>query len=152
MDRPHDRLGVGRNGGGIEGRILDVVAHPPHVLLAHRLDVHQRTAMRELELTVARVRHRVAEVHELRRRADVELQPLEDRDDVVALELERPLHSFRVDRAGSAPLLDCHVAHAVRPECDEYMGESGAVDQVACEEQLGQQPGELCMRKSGIAR
>ena len=66
--------------------ILDVVAHAADVVLTHRLDVQQRAAVVEVELAVPPVVHGVAEVHELRRGADVELQALEDRDDVVALD------------------------------------------------------------------
>ena len=53
-----------------------------HVVRAHRLDIDQRAAVVEVELAVPRVVHGVAEVHELRRSADVELEPLEDRDHV----------------------------------------------------------------------
>ena len=67
------------SGGGVERGVLDVVAHAAHVVLAHRLDVQQRTAVVEVELAVPAVMHGIAEVHELRRGTDVELQALEDR-------------------------------------------------------------------------
>ena len=87
---PDLRPAVGGHRGGVEGRVLDVVAHAADVVLAHRLDVEQRAAVVEVELAVPAVVHGVAEVHELRRRADVELQALEDRDDVVALVASAP--------------------------------------------------------------
>src|SRR3712207_8407384 len=61
-------------------RALDVVAHRHDELLAHRLHVHERAAVVEPELAPVRTVEPVAEVHELRRRADVDLHPLEDRD------------------------------------------------------------------------
>ena len=88
--------------GGVERRVLDVVAHAADVVLAHRLDVQQRAAVVEVELAVPAVVHGVAEVHELRRRADVELQALEDRDDVDALVASAPSASAWC-RAGWTP-------------------------------------------------
>ena len=65
VDRPDLRVRVGRARGRVERRVLDVVAHAVHELLAHRLDVHQRTAVVEPELAVLRVVDLVLEVHEL---------------------------------------------------------------------------------------
>ena len=47
---PHERVGGGRR--GIEGRVLDVVAHLSHALFAEGLDVHQCAAMGQPELAV----------------------------------------------------------------------------------------------------
>ncbi len=102
VDRADLRLAVGGDRGGVEGGVLDVVAHALDVVLAHRLDVDQRAAVVEVELAVPAVVHGVAEVHELRRCADVELQALEDGDDVDALVLQRLLHAPGVERAGAA--------------------------------------------------
>ena len=99
--------------------------------------------MVELEATVLRVVDPVAEVHELGRGADVELQALEDRHDVVALEPQRPLHAARVDRAGAGPLLDRDRGHPVGPERLGAPRHPGAVDQVAGQQQLGDEDGEL---------
>ena len=44
---------IGDDRGGVERRVLDLVAHPDHLLLAHRLDVHQRAAVRQPELAAA---------------------------------------------------------------------------------------------------
>ena len=104
-------LAVGGQRGGVERGVLDVVAHAADVVLAHRLDVHQRTAVVEVELAVPPVVHGVAEVHELRRGTDVELQALEDREDVDALVLQRLLHPLRVERTGRRPLLDGDLQH-----------------------------------------
>ncbi len=114
VNRTHLALTVGGQRGGIKGRVLDVVAHTTHVVLAHRLDVEQRPAVIEVELAVPAIMNRVAEIHELGRGADVELQALEDRDDVDALVLERLLHPPGVDRAGRRPLLDGDLQH-LRP-------------------------------------
>ena len=103
VDRPDLRLAVGGHRGGVEGGVLDVVAHAADVVLAHRLDVEQRAAVVEVELAVPAVVHGVAEVHELRRRADVELQALEDRDDVDALVVSAPSASAWC-RSGWTPI------------------------------------------------
>ena len=73
MDGTHLRAGVGRHRGSVKRRIFDGVAHPEDVLVAHRLHVEQRAAVVEVEFAVPAVVDGVAEVHELRRRADVEL-------------------------------------------------------------------------------
>ncbi len=111
VDRPDLRPAVGGHRGRVERGILDVVAHAADVVLAHRLDVEQRAAVVEVELAVPAVVDGVAEVHELRRCADVELQALEDRDDVVALVAQCLLHPLRVDRAAAHPLLDRDLQH-----------------------------------------
>ena len=151
VDRPDLRLRVGRDGGRVERRVLDVVAHRDDVLLPHRLDVHQRAAVVEVELAVPAVVHGVAEVHELRRRPDVELQPLEDRDHVVALVAERPLHPRRVDRRCRHPLVDGDLRHPLAAERLDAPGHAGAVDQVPDQQQLGHEhrqlgPGEVGVR------
>ena len=118
--RAHLGAGVGRHRGGVERRVLDGVAHPEHVLLAHRLDVEQGAAVVEVEFAVPAVVDGVAEIHELRRGADVELQALEDGGHVVALVVQRLLHAPGVDRAGARPLLDGDLHHLVaaeRAEC-----------------------------------
>ena len=90
--------------------------------LTDRLDVHQRTAVREPELAMVGVGDRVPEVHELVRRADVQLHALEDRGHVVAREPEGPLHPTGVDGAGAHPLLDGHLEHGGAPEATDHLG------------------------------
>ena len=109
-------LAIGGQRGGVEGRVLDVVAHAADVVLAHRLDVEQRAAVIEVELAVPAVVHDVAEIHELRRGADVELQALEEGEDVDALVLQRLLHPLGVERAGRRPLLDRDLQHLLATE------------------------------------
>ncbi len=116
VDGPDLALAVGGQRGGVERGVLDVVAHAADVVLAHRLDVDQRTAVVEVELAVPPVMHGIAEVHELRRGTDVELQSLEDGDDVDALVLQRLLHPLRVERAGRGPLLDRDLHHLLATE------------------------------------
>ncbi|SLB84680.1 Uncharacterised protein [Mycobacteroides abscessus subsp. abscessus] len=64
---------VGRDGRRIESRILDVVTHRGHELIAQRLDVHECSTMIEPEFTVQRIVDPVSKVHELWRSADIEL-------------------------------------------------------------------------------
>ncbi len=136
VDRAYLRSPVGGDGGGVEGGVLDVVAHAADVVLAHRLDIEQCTAVVEMELAVPPVVHVIPEVHELRRGADVELQALEDRDDVDALELEGLLHPLGVDRAGAHPLLDGNLEHPRMTERFDAPTHSGSVDQLADQQQL----------------
>lgn len=42
VDGPHLGARIGGHRGGVEGRVLDGVAHPEHVVRAHRFDVEQR--------------------------------------------------------------------------------------------------------------
>lgn len=133
----HLGLGVGGHRGGVERGVLDVVAHALDVVGAHRLDVEQGAAVVEVELAVPAVVDGVAEVHELRRRADVELQPLEDGDDVGALVLQRLLHAPGVQRAGARPFLDRDLQHLGAAEGLDAPGHAGPVDQLADEEEFG---------------
>jgi len=76
VDGTHLGARVGGYSGCLEGGGLNVVAHAPDVVGAHRFDIEQSTAVVEVELAVPAVVDGVAEIHELRRCADVELQPL----------------------------------------------------------------------------
>ena len=107
----HAQLRIRRPPGRVERGVLDVVAHRDDRLLAHRLDVHQRPAVVQVERAVVVVLHGHAEVHELGRCADVELHALEGDLDRVPFEAEEPLHAPRVDRARTHPLVDGHVGH-----------------------------------------
>src|ERR1700755_864101 len=104
--------------------------------------------MVEVELAVPTVVHRVAEVHELRRGADIELKALEDRDDVDAFVLERLLHPLRVNRAGTHPLLDRDLQHARMTERLDAPAHSGSVDQLSDQQQLRHQSCELVAREA----
>ena len=151
MDGTHLRSRIGRHRGGVECRIFDGVAHTEDVLVAHRLYVQQRAAVVELELAVPAVVDGVAEVHELRRSADIELQALEDGGHVVALEVQRPLHALGVDRAGAGPLLDGDLHHLVAAELLDAPGHAGAVDHVSDQQQLGNQHSQLLAGQLRVA-
>jgi hypothetical protein len=129
--------GIGGCGGGVERRVLDVVAHGFDVVGSHRLDVHQRTTVVEVELAVVVVGDDVPEVHELGRSADVDLHPFENGLDRVTLESERLLYAADVYRTRSHPLLDGDVAHAVAAEGTDQVGHARPVDQMAGEQVLG---------------
>ena len=148
VDRPHLRVRVGRAGGRVEGGVLDVVAHPVHELLAHRLDVHQRAAVVEPELAVLRVVDLVPEVHELMRRADVELDVLEDRRDVAVAEVQRALRAQRVERARGHPLLDRDVEHVLARVPREHERDADAVLEMAVEQVLATERRERPREKS----
>ena len=155
VDRPDLSPRVGGHRGRVEGRVLDVVAHRADVVGPHRLDVHQRTAVVEVELAVPRVVHGVAEVHELRRRSDVELQPLEDRDHVATARrrggvAEGVLHPPGVDRRGRRPFLDGDLRHLLTAERRDAPGHAGPVDQLPDQQQLRDQCGELVPREVGV--
>ena len=133
MNRTNLGARIGGDGGGIEGRVLDVVTHRHDVLLPHRFNVDERPAMVQPELSgVLRV-ELVAEVHELRRRSDVELHPFENALDGVALETQESLHPLGVDRAGTHPLVDRHGPHDLSAERTDGMGHAGAIDELTAE-------------------
>ncbi len=150
VQRSHPGPRVRGARSGVEGRVLDVVAHRGDVVVTHRLDVHERTAVGEVELTVVLVVDRVAEVHEARRRADVDLHALEDRGDVVASESERPLHPPGVDGAGAAPLRDGDLGHGVTAEGGDDLWHPGTVDEVPRQQPLLGQPGQLGSGPPGV--
>ena len=103
MDRPHLRVRVGRARGRVERRVLDVVAHAVHEVLAHRLDVHERAAVVEPELAVlARSSTRYWKSMNWCGRADVELDVLEDRRHVGVAEV-RARAACGASRSGSPP-------------------------------------------------
>ena len=137
------RPGVRSRGGGVEGGVLDVVAHGLHVVRAHGLDVHQRSAVDQPELAVVVIGDHVPEVHELGGRADIDLHPLEDGLHRVALETQRLLHAPGIDGARTPPLFDGDVAHDVTTEGADQMGHAGSVDQVTGQQILGSEPGKL---------
>ena len=131
MDRPHLRSWVGGHRSGVKGGVLDVMTHALHVIRAHRFHVEQGTAVVEVEFAVPPVMHGVAEIHELRRRTDVELQTLEDGDDVIALVAQGLLHAPGVEGAGAGPLLDRDLQHLRASERLDTPSHSGAVDQLS---------------------
>ena len=118
------------------------MAHGADVVVAHRLHVHQRAAVVEVELAVVVVDDPEAEVQELERRTDVELDVLERRLHRVALEAEEALGALRVDRARAHPLVDGDVAHHLHAVGD-HLRHPGAVDELPAEQQLPQERGEL---------
>ena len=130
------RVRIGGAGGRVERRVLDVVAHALHELFAHRLDIHERAAVVEPELTVLGVVDLVPEVHELMRRADVELDVLEDRRDVAVAERERPLGAQRIERARRHPLLDRDPLHLLARPVRVHEGHPDAVLEVTVQQPL----------------
>ena len=143
MDRPHLRSWVGGYRRRVERGVLDVVAHALDVVRAHRLHIEQGAAMVEVELAVPAVVHGVAEVHELRRRTDVKLQTLEDRDDVIAFIAQGFLHSPGIERAGAGPLLYRDLQHFRATERLNAPCHSGAIDQLADQQELGHQDSQF---------
>jgi hypothetical protein len=137
VDRTHLRARVGRNRRRVEGRVFDGVAHAEDIIVTHRLDVEQRAAVVEMELAMPAIVNRVAEVHELRRRPDVELQALENRWDVDTFIVQRPLHASGVDRAGAGPLLDGDLHHLLAPKLLDAPRHAGAIDHLPDQQQLG---------------
>jgi hypothetical protein len=95
----------------------------------------------EVELAVPAVVHGVAEVHELRRRADIELQTLEDGDDVVAFVAQGLLHAPGVERAGAGPFFDRDLQHLRAAERLDTPSHSRAVDQLPDQQEFGHQDG-----------
>src|ERR1700737_4973761 len=105
VDRSHLCPWVGGHSRRIECGVFDRVTHAPHVVRTHRLHVHQRAAVVEVELAMPPVVNGVPKIHELRRSSDIRLQPFEERDDVVAFEVQRLLHPPGTDRTRGRPLL-----------------------------------------------
>ncbi len=143
VNGPHLGARVGRHSRGVERGVLDVVAHAAHVVLTHGFHVEQGAAVVQVELPVPAVVHDVAEVHELRRRADVELQALEDGQDVGALVLQRLLHAPGIDRAGARPLLDGDLQHFRPAETADAPRHAGPVDQLADQQEFGDERRQL---------
>ena len=131
MNRANPCPPVGGDRGGVEGGVFDVVAHRGHVVVAHRLHVHQRAAVVEDELPVILVEDRVPEVHELRWCADVELQAFEHVRHAVAVDLQSGSHPPGVDRTRGHPLLDRDLRHGLAAESRYAVRHSGPVDQLA---------------------
>lgn len=151
VHRPNLGVRIGGQRCRVEGGVLDVVAHRHHEFLAHRLDIGQRATVIEPELAVIVVVDPEPEVHELRRRADIELQPLEDGLDAVAGEAKGPLHPAGVDRAGQLPLLDGHRRHPLPAEGGDSVRHPGPIDEVTTQQQLGDQRGQLVPGQPGVA-
>lgn len=86
--------------------------------------------MVEVEFAVPPIVHGVAEIHELRWGADVELQALEDGGHVISHVVQRLLHAPGIDRAGARPLLDRDLHHLLAAERGNAPRHSGPVDQL----------------------
>src|SRR5262245_20233316 len=134
---------IGGDGGGVERRVLDGVTHRADGGLAVLLDLEQGPAAPEPEGPAALVLEPVAHVHVLVRKPYVELEALEDRADVVALEAEAAPHPASVDRARAHPLLDRDRLARGRPELHVYVGQRAAVQEMAEEHVLAAEGGEL---------
>ena len=63
--------------------------------------------------------------------------------DRVALEAEGPLHPLGVDGARPHPLVDGDVPHHVASEGPDEVGHPGPVDEVAGQQELGDEDGQL---------
>ena len=146
VHRPHPGARVGGDRGRVEGRVLDVVAHDSDHRFAHRDRVGERTAGPQPELAAIRRVELVPDVHELVGEADVELQSLEDRLDVGALESEEPLHPSGVDRARHHPLVDRELGCLVHASAAEDGRDRRPVLQVGGEHELASDGAEVGSR------
>jgi len=95
--------------------------------------------MVEPELAVVVIVQPEPKVHELGRRADVELQSLEDGFNRITLEPQSPLHAPGVDGAGCHPLVYGDVAHHLAPKHRDEVWHPCPVDQVAGQQVLREQ-------------
>ena len=131
MDRADARARVRGVGGGVEGRIFDVVTHADDARLAVGLDVEQRAAVAQPELAAGRALELPADVHVLVREADVELERLHDRVDPVSLDAHQTPHASGVDGARAHPLVDGEVVHRARIlRRDRDVGHQRTVEEV----------------------
>ncbi len=98
---------------------------------------------------VIRVVDAVPEVHELwRGGTDVELQPLENRDDVVTLVPQRTLHAPGVPGgARRLPLLDRDLRHALAAERRDQVRHPGPVDELTAQQQFGNENRQIAARE-----
>ena len=147
VDGPDPCTRVCGDGGAVERRVLDVVAHADDARLAVRLDVHERAAMVQPEGAVLGVGELVADAHVLVDEPDVELEALHDRPDVVALDAHEPLHPCGVGGAGTEPLVDGDVVDGVDPGAHGDLRHQGPVDQVADHHVLEDHRDELVSRQ-----
>ena len=118
---------VGRDGAGVERRILDGVAHRAHRRLAVLLDLEERAAAHQPERAALVALEVVVHVHVLMREPDIELEALEDRAHAGAGETHAGLHPAGVDRAGAHPLLDRDRLACLRADLEVHVRE-GARD------------------------
>src|SRR5262249_1228049 len=148
VDRTAARARIGRNGGGVERRVLDGVAHRAHGGLAVALDLEERATALQPEEPPAAVRELIAHVHVLVRETDVELESLEDGGDAVASEVEAALHPPGVDRARPHPLLDRDGLARRGSEPEMHVRQRPAIQQVAEEHVLPAERGERGAREA----
>ncbi len=141
------RLGIDRLGRHVERPILDVVAHVRHHRVAEGLGVHQRAAVRQLEVPVLLVDELVVHVHVVVREAGVELEDLEDGRHAVALDAHDLAQAVAVDRAGTGPFLDGELLDRLRPVLQADGGAHGAVEQVHDQAVLPDQPDQGLLRQ-----
>ncbi len=99
--------------------------------------------MRKPELTVVGVVDAAPEVHEVMRRADVELDVLQDRRHVAVPELQRLLRAPRVDRARRHPFLDRDLLHLLAFASGVHERHPDPILQVAVQEPLAAEHGQL---------
>lgn len=95
--------------------------------------------MVEMELGVVVVVDGEAEVQELERPADVELDVLADGGHRWGLEVQEGLHATAVDGTGPHPLGDGDLGHPVSAVALDEMGHPRAVDHVATQQELTDQ-------------
>jgi hypothetical protein len=124
-----------------------VVAHADDARLAVRLDVHERAAVIQPEGAVLLVGELVADAHVLVHEADVELEPLHDRPDAVALDTHELSHPGGVGRAGAEPLVDGDVVDGVDPGAHGDLRHQRPVDQMADHHVLENHRDELVSRQ-----
>jgi hypothetical protein len=131
VDGPDARPRVRGEGGGVEGWVLDVVAHADDAALAVRFDVHERAAVVQPELAVVLVDDLVGDAHVLVHEADVELERLHDRSHVVAFDAHQAPHAGRVRGARAQPLVDGDVVDHVDAGPQRDLRHQGPVNEVA---------------------
>ena len=138
---------VRRDRRRIEGRVLDRVAHPVHVVLTHGFDVEQRATVREPELPVVRIFHPAPKVHEVVRRTDVQLNVLQDRRHVGVAETKGALRAPGIHRARGHPLVDRDLLHLLARSARVDEGHPDAILQVAVQQPFATEHRELRARQ-----
>ena len=123
---------------------------PTHPFLAHRLDVHQRAAVRQPELAAA-----VVDARRKRKSRTPCGAPTSNCMPLKMVATSSPptkpsvlLHAPRVDRAGAHPLVDGDLPHRLATPAQPHLRHAGAVLQVAGELVLARQHGEGAARQA----
>lgn len=98
----------------------------------HRLHVEQCAAVIKVEFIRLAIVQCVAEGHELRWSANVELQTLEDGQHIVDFKVQRPLHTLGIEQASASLFLNDDLQNKLL----NTPGHAGAVDHMPCQQQF----------------